>query len=123
MTPSPVAQEKRVRVFTLGSAVAEDAVEKLATENRRCLRTGISSTEDMSVTCIVRHFNRMRQPQMEQSRYPLVETSLVGFPQPERACFAGDVYTVFAAFEEEPEGAVGVSFALLASRKAPSRFL
>ncbi len=106
-----VAREKHIRVFTLGigSAVAEDVVEMLATETGGACEL-VSPTEDMSAR-IYRHFSRMRQPQMEglDIRWPS-EPQWVS--QPERACFAGDAYTVFAAFEDQPEGTVGVSFAI-----------
>lgn len=105
----PVAQKKRIRIFTLGigSAVAQDVVQKLSDDTGGACEL-VSPTEDMS-SRIYRHFNRMRQPQMDSldihwSKKPLWVS------QPEHTCFAGDAYTVFAAFEEAPAGTAAVTF-------------
>lgn len=104
----PVAKEKSIRIFTLGigSAVAQDVVERLAADTGGACEL-VSPTEDMS-SRIFRHFNRMRQPQMEKLdiRWPCPP---LWVSQPERACFAGDAYTVFAAFAEAPVGGAAVS--------------
>ena len=104
----PAAKQNNIRVFTIGigSAVAEDVVEILANETGGACEL-VSPAEDMSAR-IYRHFNRMRQPQMEELdiRWPSAPKWV---SQPERACFAGDAYAVFAAFEDEPAGLVGVS--------------
>lgn len=105
----PVAQKKGIRIFTLGigSAVAQDVVQKLADDTGGACEL-VSPTDDMSAR-IYRHFNRMRQPQMNglDIRWP---QKPLWVSQPERACFAGDAYTVFAAFEEAPTGAAAVAF-------------
>lgn len=100
---------KGIRIFTLGigSAVAQDVVQNLADDTGGACEL-VSPTEDMSAR-IYRHFNRMHQPQMEalDIRWP-VQPQWVS--QPERACFAGDSYTVFAAFSEAPTGTTAVAF-------------
>lgn len=105
-----VVQQKGIRIFTLGigSAVAQDVVQKLADDTGGACEL-VAPTEDMS-SRISRHFNRMRQPQMERLdiRWP---GEPLWVAQPERACFAGDACTVFAAFADEPSGAVAASFA------------
>lgn len=105
----PVAQMKGIRVFTLGigSAVAQDVVQKLADDTGGACEL-VSPTEDMSAR-IYRHFNRMRQPQMEalDIRWP---QKPLWVAQPERACFAGDAFTVFAAFDEAPVGTATATF-------------
>lgn len=102
--------KKGIRIFTLGigSAVAQDVVQKLADDTGGACEL-VSPTEDMS-TRIYRHFNRMRQPQMEalDIRWP---QKPLWVAQPERACFAGDAFTVFAGFKEAPIGASTVTFA------------
>lgn len=94
---------KGIRIFTvgIGSAVAEDVVQQLADDSGGACEL-VSPTEDMSDR-IYRHFNRMRQPQMEalEIRWP---AEPLWISRPERACFAGDAYTVFAAFEDAPCG-------------------
>lgn len=103
--------KKGIRIFTLGigSAVAQDVVQKLADDTGGACEL-VSPTEDMSAR-IYRHFNRMHQPQMEalDIRWP-VQPQWVS--QPERACFAGDSYTVFAGFEEAPTGVAVAAFKL-----------
>lgn len=105
----PVAQKKSIRIFTLGigSAVAQDVVQKIADDTGGACEL-VSPTEDMS-SRICRHFNRMRQPQMERLdiRWP---KKPLWVSQPERAWFAGDAYTVFAAFEETPANTATVTF-------------
>lgn len=93
----PVAVEQGVRIFTMGigSAVAEDSIRFMADETGGACEL-VSPTEDMSER-IYRHFARMRQPRMSHLDIkwpcePLWES------RPKRACFAGDAYTVFAAF-------------------------
>ncbi len=103
------ALKRKIRIFTLGigSAVAQDVVQTLADDTGGACEL-VSPSEDMS-SRIYRHFNRMRQPQMENLdiRWP-VQPQWVS--QPERACFAGDSYTVFAAFDEAPTGTAAVTF-------------
>lgn len=102
-------KEKGTRIFTvgIGSAVAQDVVQKLADDTGGACEL-VSPTEDMSAR-IYRHFNRMHQPKMESLalRWPLQPKWVA---QPERACFAGDAYTVFAAFDEEPYGSLSATF-------------
>lgn len=102
--------KKGIRIFTIGigSAVAQDVVQKLADDTGGACEL-VSPTEEMSAR-IYRHFDRMRQPQMEalDIRWP---QKPLWVAQPERACFAGDAYTVFAGFEEAPIGASTVTFA------------
>ena len=98
-----------VRIFSvgIGSAVAEDTVRALADKTGGCCEL-VAPNEDMSAR-IFRHFKRMRQPQLSRLdiRWP-------GAPlwesRPERSCFAGDAYTVVAAFAEPPVLAVKVGF-------------
>lgn len=101
--------KKGIRLFTIGigSAVAQDVVQQLSDDTGGACEL-VSPTEDMSGR-IYRHFNRMRQPQMEKLdiRWPHQPTWV---SQPERACFAGDAYTVFAAFEEAPLGSATATF-------------
>lgn len=101
--------KKGIRIFTIGigSAVAQDVVQQMADDSGGACEL-VSPTEDMSAR-IYRHFNRMRQPQMEalDIRWPHQPKWV---SQPERACFAGDAYTVFAAFEEAPIGSAAVTF-------------
>lgn len=103
------ALKKGIRIFTMGigSAVAQDVVQQLADDTGGACEL-VSPTEDMSAR-IYRHFNRMRQPQMEalDIRWPHQPKWV---SQPERACFAGDAYTVFAAFEEAPHGDATATF-------------
>lgn len=101
--------KKGIRLFTIGigSAVAQDVVQQLADDTGGACEL-VSPTEEMS-SRIYRHFNRMRQPQMEalDIRWPHQPQWV---SQPERACFAGDAYTVFAAFEESPLGNATATF-------------
>lgn len=101
--------KKGIRIFTvgIGSAVAQDVVQQLADDTGGACEL-VSPTEDMSAR-IYRHFNRMRQPQMEalDIRWPHQPKWV---SQPERACFAGDAYTVFAAFEEAIHGNATATF-------------
>ena len=101
--------KKGIRIFTvgIGSAVAQDVVQQLADDTGGACEL-VSPTEDMSAR-IYRHFNRMRQPQMEalDIRWPHQPKWV---SQPERTCFAGDAYTVFAAFEEAPHGSATAMF-------------
>ena len=103
------AKELGVRIFSMGigSAVAEDSVRKMADETGGACEL-IAPTEDMSER-IYRHFNRMRQPQMTGLEIswpvaPLWES------RPDRACFAGDAYTVFAGMPAPATDFVRVSF-------------
>ena len=101
--------KKGIRIFTvgIGSAVAQDVVQQLADDTGGACEM-VSPTEDMSAR-IYRHFNRMHQPLMEalDIRWP---DPPLWVSRPERACFAGDAYTVFAAFAEPPSGIATVSF-------------
>jgi len=101
--------KKGIRIFTvgIGSAVAQDVVQQLADDTGGACEL-VSPNEDMSAR-IYRHFNRMRQPEMEtlEIRWP---QQPLWIAKPERACFAGDAYTVFAAFEEATLGCVAVAF-------------
>ncbi len=99
-----------VRIFTIGigSAVAEDTVRTLADETGGSCEL-VSPSENMS-TRILRHFNRMRQPQTTRLdiRWPSIP---LWESRPEKACFAGDAYTVVAAFAEQVVIPVQVDFA------------
>lgn len=101
--------KKGIRIFTIGigSAVAQDVVQQMADDSGGACEL-VSPTEEMSAR-IYRHFNRMRQPQMEalEIRWPRQPQWVA---KPARACFAGDAYTVFAAFEETPIGSTAVTF-------------
>lgn len=90
------AKATGVRIFSMGigSAVAEEAVRMMSDDTGGACEL-VAPTEDMSER-VFRHFNRMRQPQMSRLEIswpcePIWES------RPERACFAGDAYTVFAA--------------------------
>lgn len=102
--------EKGIRIFSIGigSAVAQDIVQKLADDTGGACEM-VSPTEEMTAR-IYRHFTRMRQPQMEalDIRWP---QSPKWEARPERACFAGDAYSLFAEFAEAPIGDVTVTFA------------
>lgn len=106
------AKTNGVRIFSMGigSAVAEEAVRMMSDDTGGACEL-VAPTEDMSER-VFRHFNRMRQPQMSQLEIswpcePIWES------RPERACFAGDAYTVFAAlpFAEGKAAAVRFEFA------------
>lgn len=101
--------KKGIRIFTIGigSSVAQDVVQQMADDSGGACEL-VSPTEEMSAR-IYRHFNRMRQPEMEalDIRWPHQPKWVA---KPERACFAGDAYTVFAAFEEPPIGSAAVTF-------------
>lgn len=101
--------KKGIRIFTIGigSAVAQDVVQRLADDTGGACEL-VSPTEEMSAR-IYRHFNRMRQPQMEalDIRWP---QKPLWVAQPERACFAGDAFTVFAAFDQAPVGTATATF-------------
>jgi Ca-activated chloride channel family protein len=103
------ANKKGVRIFAIGigSAVAEDTVRTLADKTEGACEL-VAPTEDMSAR-ILRHFKRMRQPQMtnldiQWPSKPLWES------RPAMAAFAGDAYTVFAAFANAPNEPVAVNF-------------
>ncbi|HMV00315.1 MAG TPA: VIT and VWA domain-containing protein [Rhodocyclaceae bacterium] len=103
------AQNRGVRIFTvgIGSAVAEQTVRSLADETAGACEL-VSPNEDMSER-IFRHFTRMRQPKMEGlgiawPMVPLWET------RPATGCFAGDAYTVAAAFPAPLAGSIRVEF-------------
>jgi Ca-activated chloride channel family protein len=105
----PAAKTKGVRIFTMGigSAVAEDSIRMMADETGGACEL-IAPTGDMSER-IYRHFNRMRQPQMSNLTItwpskPIWES------RPDRACFAGDAYTVFAALPETSTNSITVTF-------------
>lgn len=105
----PDAIAKGVRIFTMGigSAVAEESIRTMAWETGGACEL-VAPSEDMSER-IFRHFKRMRQPQMLDLRIewplqPLWES------KPQQACFAGDAYTVFAAFPDSATDSVTVSF-------------
>lgn len=93
------ARADGVRIFSMGigSAVAEDAVQMMADETGGACEL-VAPTEDMSER-IYRHFNRMRQPQMDELEIAWPSTPLWEC-WPSRACFAGDAYTVFAALPD-----------------------
>lgn len=100
---------KNVRIFTMGigSAVAEDTVRILAD------RTGgacelVSPTEDLA-SRIFNHFARMRQPKLASLTMSWT-TPPVWEVRPERACFAGDAYTVVAAFDNAVQQSVSTTF-------------
>lgn len=103
------AKELGVRIFTIGigSAVAEDTVRALADQTGGSCEL-VSPNEDMSAR-IFRHFNRMRQPEAVrldiQWPSPPIWESL-----PSKGFFAGDAYTVVAAFDSPTIEAVRVTF-------------
>lgn len=101
--------KKGIRLFTIGigSAVAQDVVQQMADDSGGACEL-VSPTEDMSAR-IYRHFNRMRQPEMEALDVHWPQRPL-WMAKPERACFAGDAYSVFAAFIDAPLGSVTVTF-------------
>lgn len=103
------AQSKGIRLFTvgIGSAVAEDTVRALADQTGGACEL-VSPNEDMAAR-IFRHFNRMRQPQstrldIQWPAQPIWEQ------RPETGCFAGDAYTVVAAFAEPITVPVQIGF-------------
>lgn len=103
------AKEQGVRIFTIGigSAVAEDTVRALADQTGGSCEL-VSPNEGMSAR-IFRHFNRMRQPaatrlDIQWPSRPTWES------RPSKSCFAGDAYTVVAAFDSPSTDAVGVTF-------------
>lgn len=103
------AKTNGVRIFSMGigSAVAEEAVRMMSDDTGGACEL-VAPTEDMSER-VFRHFNRMRQPQMSQLEIswpyePIWES------RPERACFAGDAYTVFAALPVTEGKAAAVRF-------------
>jgi Ca-activated chloride channel homolog len=103
------AKSSGVRIFSMGigSAVAEDAVQMMADETGGACEL-VAPTEDMSER-IYRHFNRMRQPQMEKLEVTW-PTAPLWECRPSRSCFAGDAYTVFAALPDALIKEVSVRF-------------
>lgn len=103
------AKTQGVRIFSMGigSAVAEDAVQMMADETGGACEL-VAPTEDMSER-IYRHFNRMRQPQMDHLEIEWPDTPLWEC-RPSRACFAGDAYTVCAALTDGVPKEVSVRF-------------
>lgn len=103
------AKEKGVRIFTvgIGSAVAEDTVRTLADQTGGACEL-VSPAEDMSAR-IFRHFNRMRQPETTrlEIQWP---TAPIWESRSEKGCFAGDAYTVVAAFAEPINAPIQVGF-------------
>lgn len=100
---SAEARALGARIFTvgIGAAVAEDTVRTLADQTGGACEL-VSPNEEMSAR-IERHFIRMRQPRIAAlditwPQPPLWATS------PERASFAGDACTVFAAFARPVHG-------------------
>ncbi|NMF96158.2 VIT and VWA domain-containing protein [Aromatoleum toluolicum] len=93
------------RIFTIGigSAVAEDTVRMLADQTGGACEL-VSPNEDMSAR-IERHFNRMHQPRIQDVTVAWPATPLWE-SRPTRASFAGDAFTVFAAFPSEVAGTV-----------------
>jgi len=108
------ATEKGIRIFTvgIGSAVAEDTVRALAEQTGGACEL-VSPNEDMSAR-IFRHFNRMRQPQMTllDIHWP---SEPIWESRPETGCFAGDAYTVMAAFAAPISAPVQIGFAFAGS--------
>ncbi len=103
------AKKQGVRIFTvgIGSAVAEDTVRALADQTGGSCEL-VAPNEDMSAR-IFRHFNRMRQPEanrldIQWPSQPIWES------RPTKGCFAGDAYTVVAAFDSPTTEAVSVTF-------------
>ena len=104
------AGKKGIRIFTIGigSAVAEDTVRALADKTGGACEL-VSPSEDMALR-IFRYFNRMRQPKAAHldiawPRAPIWQS------RPAHGCFAGDAYTVVAAFAEPVVEPVRVAFA------------
>ncbi len=103
------AKKKGIRIFTIGigSAVAEDTVRALADQTGGACEL-VSPNEEMS-SRIFRHFNRMRQP--ETARLDIQWPSVpVWETRPAQGCFAGDAYTVVAAFTSPITESVLVNF-------------
>ena len=107
------------RIFTvgIGSAVAEDTVRMLADETGGACEL-VSPNEDMSAR-IERHFKRMRQPRISDVTFewptpPLWTTT------PPRAVFAGDAYSVFAAFPSQISGSVRAQIHFAGAEEAQS---
>lgn len=103
-------QQKGIRIFTLGigSAVAQDVVQHLADATGGACEL-VSPTEDMA-SRIQRHFQRLRQPRMQQLEIHWPGNPPVWIARPARACFAGDAHTLFAAFAAPPEGMATIRF-------------
>lgn len=107
------AKANGVRIFTfgIGSAVAEESVRLMSDDTGGACEL-VMPNEDMSER-VFRHFNRMRQPQLSrlEIKWPFEP---IWESRPERACFAGDAYTVFAAlpeFAQNSEASVSFDFA------------
>lgn len=103
------AKNQGVRIFTvgIGSAVAEESVRQMADETGGACEL-ISPNENMSQR-IYRHFSRMRQPELKNlvidwPAPPIWEV------RPERACFAGDAYTVFARLPSNASNSTSVTY-------------
>lgn len=103
------AKSRGVRIFTvgIGSAVAEESVRRMADETGGACEL-ISPSEDMSQR-IYRHFSRMRQPELKKLSIDW-PTSPLWEVRPERACFAGDAYTVFACLPSLSSSAASVKY-------------
>lgn len=106
-----MAKAKGNRIFTvgIGSAVAEDAIQKMADETGGACEL-VTPTEGMSER-IYRHFNRMRQPTIGgiEIIWPCTPAweSL-----PSHACYTGDAYTVFTALPDSTVQEIEVRFKL-----------
>lgn len=86
------------RLFTvgIGAAVGEDTVRMLADKTGGACE--LVTPNEAMVERIARHFGRMRQPRIESITLDWGQAALWE-TRPDKACFAGDSITVFAAFE------------------------
>lgn len=106
-----MAKAKGNRIFTvgIGSAVAEDAIQRMADETGGACEL-VTPTEGMSER-IYRHFNRMRQPMIGDIEiiWPCTPTWEC---LPSHACYTGDAYTVFTALPDSTVQEAEVRFKL-----------
>ncbi len=86
------------RLFTvgIGAAVGEDTVRMLADKTGGACE--LVTPNEAMVERIARHFGRMRQPRIESITLDWGQAALWE-TRPDKAFFAGDSITVFAAFE------------------------
>ncbi len=87
------------RIFSIGigAAVAEDTVRKLADETGGACE--LVTPNEAMVERITRHFDRMRQPRIEEISLDWGQ-AVAWSTEPTAAVFAGDSVTIFTAFAE-----------------------
>ncbi|MDD2744033.1 MAG: VWA domain-containing protein, partial [Rhodocyclaceae bacterium] len=100
-----VARSGGHRIFTvgIGSAVAEDVVRTLADGTSGACEL-VTPNENMAER-IERHFLRMRQPRISSIELDYGQAA-VWETRPQRAVFAGDSITVFAALSGKPPASI-----------------